>query len=856
MKISSLAKLVVFLVLVASVYYVVDRLLSDGGVLGSDSAVEEDAGEYNPAIWPQGSQSLADFETEIDSLISQMTISDKVGQLIMGEIKNLTPEDVASYRLGGILNGGGTFPNNDINSTANDWLALAQEFHNASLRPVDDRPGIPVIWGSDAVHGHNNLVGSTLFPHNIGLGATGNAELMYEIGHAVARETAASGIFLTFAPTVAVPQDDRWGRSYEGFSEDPALVSKLAVPMLRGLQGDIGESSQIIAPDRVGATAKHFVGDGGTTDGIDRGDTRISEQQLRDTHGQSYVDLVNNNVLVVMASFNSWNGKRLHGHRYLLTDILKGRLGFQGFVVGDWDGHAHVAGCNEGSCYQAINAGVDMFMVPHRWKELYENTLEDAKAGRIPAERLDDAVRRILRVKAILGLFHGASPSQRAGAGDNGIIGHPSHRSIARQAVRESLVLLKNNGKTLPLGAASKVLVAGEAARSMSIQAGGWSLNWQGNAENKHFPGATTIYDGIARLVEEGGGSASYSEDGSFDDKPDVAIVVYGEKPYAEWIGDRKTLDFDPGKRKGRIELLAGLRAQGVPVVSVFISGRPMWVNEEINASDAFVAAWLPGSEGGGVADVLFCSDGAGSDCDFKGKLTFSWPASSDHFHNNVGQPDYAPLFAFGYGLDYGSEHLDMPMLDTSGASSHSSQIGQLLFSGAAVDPLRLRLVDPAGDVAFAKPATVSADGVLSAKVFDYQRQEDSQSLSFSGEGEGAWRLELDKGERLDWLAEPEGAAVVMTMRVVEAANASMHFTLKCGAPCTATADIGEILRNESGGDWFDLALPLGCLSKLGANLASITRPVSLHSADKWALDLSVVRLDMPTEHARVLSCP
>ncbi|MCA8836786.1 MAG: glycoside hydrolase family 3 protein, partial [Proteobacteria bacterium] len=670
--------------------------------LSNDVLAESEKSAVTPAklnlsVWPQISQQWPDFEERIDAVMAKMDDADKVGQIVMGEIKSLTPRDVRRYRLGGVLNGGGSFPYNNIKSKASDWLKLSQEFHDASLDLKKGAPLIPVLWGTDAVHGQNNLVGATLFPHNIGLGASANTELMREIGQAVAREVAASGIFWTFAPTITVPQDDRWGRTYEGFSEDPALVSVLGAAMIGGLQGSFNESTGTLAGDRVAATAKHFIGDGGTVAGVDRGDTRISESDLRTIHGESYAHAIRNNVLTVMASFNSWNGERLHGHQYLLTEVLKNRMGFKGFVVGDWDGHSHVPGCDETSCAQAVNAGVDMMMVPEKWKEFYEATLKDVRKGTISQERLDDAVRRILRVKFILGLFDGATPSKRIGAGDNSIVGNADHRQLARRAVRESLVLLKNNAGTLPIKKGTSILVVGDAAQDLSIQTGGWSVNWQGaeTGANDLFPGAVSAYDGIRRAAKAAGATVAFSKDGAYKSKPDVALVFYGEKPYAEWYGDVKTLAFDPAGQKDRLQMLSRLRSKGIRIVSVFLSGRPMWVTREMNASDAFVAAWLPGTEGEGVADVLFCDVAKSKDCDFKGRLSFSWPSSVRDFHQNYGQEEgYEPLFKFGYGLSYASKHDDMPELAIPDlpeiAIDANSALGTNLFLGEAIAPYQL----------------------------------------------------------------------------------------------------------------------------------------------------------------------
>ncbi len=605
----------------------------------------------HPEIWPQVRSPVAkdpEVERRVSAILEGMSVEEKVGQLIQAEILHVTPEDIRDYHLGSVLNGGNGGPGGDEYAPAAEWLKLADTFWAASMDAADGKQAIPILWGLDAVHGHTNVVGATIFPHNIGLGATRNPELVRRIGEVTAREIAVTGQDWDFSPTVAVARDDRWGRAYESYSEDPEIVAAYAGEMVRGLQGDPG-TAEFLDPSRVLATAKHFLGDGGTHGGKDQGDNLSSEEELRDVHGAGYVSAFEAGVQTVMASYNSWHGRKLHGYGELLTGVLKGRMGFDGFVVGDWNGHAQVAGCSNDSCAAAINAGVDMFMVPEDWKALYENTLAQARAGEISAARLDDAVRRILRVKVRAGLFERGKPSSRPLAGKFELLGAPEHRAVARQAVRESLVLLKNNAGLLPLAPDQSILVAGDGADDVGKQSGGWTITWQGTGnERSDFPGATSIWEGIRDAVAAGGGTAVLSVDGRWEEKPDVAIVVYGEDPYAEFEGDRQTLDYEPAED---LELLRRLRGEGIPVVSVFLSGRPLWVNPEINASDAFVAAWLPGSEGAGVADVLLRAADGSVRHDFQGRLSFSWPRLADGAPLNRNDPDYAPLFAYGHGL-------------------------------------------------------------------------------------------------------------------------------------------------------------------------------------------------------------
>ncbi|MXW44390.1 MAG: glycoside hydrolase family 3 protein [Gammaproteobacteria bacterium] len=617
--------------------------------------------------WPaQSSPFHADAaeEARLDRILSGMSLRDKVGQVIMGEIQYVSPRDVRHYRLGAVLNGGGSFPGKDRHASAADWLALADAYHEASIDRNDGRPAIPVVWGTDAVHGANNVFGATLFPHNIGLGATANPELLALIGAATAREVAATGIYWNFAPTLAVPRNDRWGRTYEGYSEHPDLVAELGAALIEGMQGAVGRD--FMAPGRVLATAKHFLGDGGTTGGVDQGNTEVGEEELVRVHAAGYRAALASGAQTVMVSFSSWNGQKMHANPYLLKEVLKGRMGFDGFLVGDWDGHSQVPGCKASSCPEAFNAGVDMFMAPQHWKGLHRNLLRQVRMGEITGARLDDAVRRILRVKLRAGLLDAPRPSSRPlaperdgdAASRSDWIGRPRHRALARRAVRESLVLLKNEGSVLPIAPQSTVLVAGAAAANIPSQLGGWSMTWQGDdIENADFPGATSILDGVRAALEGAGGTVEYRQfsevrTGSAASLPDVALLVYGERPYAEYEGDVETLEFSP-RDKSHLEAARRLQAAGIRVVSVLLTGRPLAVPDEIEASGAFVVAWLPGSEGAGVADVLIAGAEGAARYDFSGRLPFSWPQIPDQAVNNVGDESYRPAFPLGFGLRY-----------------------------------------------------------------------------------------------------------------------------------------------------------------------------------------------------------
>ncbi|MEM7218223.1 MAG: glycoside hydrolase family 3 protein [Pseudomonadota bacterium] len=617
----------------------------------------------NPGAWPALDtpfRALPQVEARIDALLRRMTLEEKVGQMVQAEIRFASPADVRDFHLGSVLSGGGSWPDGNPLSSPEDWRRLTGEYHNASL---ETRLSIPLLWGVDAVHGHNNVVGATLFPHNIGLGAANNARLMYEIGRATALETAATGIDWTFAPTLAVARDDRWGRTYESYSEDPATVARMGTAIARGLHG-AQEPDNSVTGSLI-TTAKHFIGDGGTLAGTDRGDTLTNESTLRTRHASAYYATLNAGTQTVMASFSSWRGAKLHGGSYLLTTILRERMGFDGLVLGDWNGHEVIDGCKIRSCATAINAGVDMVMVPEHWRSFIYNTLEDVVTGAISAARVDEAVRRILRVKIRAGLFEKDLDKLPSAS----VVGSPEHRALAREAARQSLVLLKNEPPipdqrikhaptsvrepVLPLRANQTILVAGNGADDLARQTGGWTVTWQGTDNPRvHYRGATSILEGISETVSRIGGTVVTDTKFRKSATPDVAVIVFGEEPYTEFFGDREHLEYNKYDRKSW-RLLKRLHRKGIPTVAVFLSGRPMVVSQELLHADAFIAAWLPGSEGGAIADALFATD----DFNFAGRLSFSWPKDAEQAAPNFDDDVYLPLFPVGYGLRYAANN-------------------------------------------------------------------------------------------------------------------------------------------------------------------------------------------------------
>ncbi|MAU12207.1 MAG: hypothetical protein CL607_20465 [Anaerolineaceae bacterium] len=585
-------------------------------------------------------------EERVADLLGRMSLAEKIGQMTLIEKGSIDPQAVTDYFIGGVLSGGGGYPTGD--NSPEGWLDMVSAYQDAALAtPL----GIPMIYGVDAVHGHANLSGAVVFPQNVGLGATRNPDLLEEIGQVTALEMIATGIYWNYAPVLAVPRDIRWGRTYEGYSENTDLVTELSAAMLRGLQGD-----DLAAPTTVLGTPKHFVGDGGTEFGtspldgglLDRGNTNVDEETLRRVHLAPYITAIENGARSIMVSYSSWLGERMHGNAYLIRDVLIDELGFEGFIVSDWAGVDDVASDYYDAVVQSTNAGVDMNMVPYDYVRFINTLTEAVEAGDVTQERIDEAVSNILMVKFEMGLFERPF-------GDADLIasvGSDEHRALAREAVSQSLVLLKNENAALPLDANTEqtVFIAGAAADSVGIQSGGWTIEWQGSTAN--LTEGTTI----RRALQNGFGedvTVRYSRLGRFSDDNgdpqhgDVGIVVVGEPPYAEYFGDDAGLTLG-SRDRGLIE---DLRPQVDTLIVVLLSGRPLVIDESLNLADAFVAAWLPGTEGAGVADVLF------GERDFVGLLPYTWPRNVEQLpfdFDNVPMTDCdAPLFPYGYGLTY-----------------------------------------------------------------------------------------------------------------------------------------------------------------------------------------------------------
>jgi beta-glucosidase len=814
--------------------------------IAHSSAPSAPAAAPDPEVrWPRVVSKVrrnATLERRVETILKRMSLEEKVGQIIQPDISSVTPDEVKKYKFGSILAGGNSAPGGRETAPAREWLALADRYWEASRSASWSGETIPLMWGIDAVHGHANIVGATIFPQNIGLGATRNPALLERIGRATAIEMTVTGIDWDFSPTLAVVRDDRWGRAYEGFSEEPAIVRSYAGKMVEGLQGTAGKG--FLGPGRVIATAKHFVGDGGTLGGKDQGDNPASPAELRDIHGAGYPPAIAAGVQAVMASFSSVRGAKTHGDPELLTKALKRDMGFDGILVGDWNAHGQVPGCSNTSCPASINAGLDMFMAPDSWKLLYDNTLAQARSGEIPLVRLEDAVRRILRVKLRAGLFEKGKPSSRPLAGRFELLGASDHRAVARQAVRESLVLLKNDKQILPLSPKANVLVAGDGADNIAKQSGGWTLTWQGTGvTNADFPNAQSIFAGIRETVSKAGGTATLSADGSFAAKPDVAIVVFGEDPYAEFVGDRPhTLEFSPADKKD-LELMRQLRARGVPVVALFLSGRPMWVNPEINASDAFVAAFLPGSEGGGIADLLFRSADGRVRHDFKGRLSYSWPKRADQTPLNVGDRGYDPLFAFGAGRGVNDVFTLPRLAEDRPVGAQAASDGVFFGRGQLPQGWSFVLREGSG---VAIPVTGNSGGTGTGRIrssgVDRRAQEDARAFVWDGSGAGL--AILSAGQPLDISREANGElSLVIEVQVDRAPSAPVTLAMECGVDCRGAVPAGALLRSAPAGQWSSVAIPLRCFAAAGADMRRISAPLIIETAGPLSVRISDVRI-------------
>ena len=802
-----------------------------------------------PAIKPD-TQVGSELETRARDIVTKLTLAQKIGQMTQAEIKSITPAEVTQFYIGSVLNGGGSWPHGNKHASVADWLALADSYYAASMA-VDATVKVPIIWGTDAVHGDSNVFGATLFPHNIGLGAAHDPDLIKQIGAATARAVRASGVDWAFAPTLAVAQNARWGRTYESFSNDGPLVRAYARAYVMGLQGDFDDA-------KVMATAKHFIGDGATENGKDQGGAKVSRADMINVHGAGYYGALEAGVLSVMASYNSWddvadgvNYGKMTGARALLTGALKDKMGFRGFIVSDWNAIGQLPGCSNSSCPKAINAGIDMVMVPDDWRAFIANTIRQVQDGEIPMARIDDAVTRIVRAKLVMGAF-GKRPSQRAGAGEAQSL---QSRALARRAVRESLVLLKNNHNVLPLSRGSKVLVVGKSADSIANQSGGWSLTWQGTDNNNaDFPVSDSVLAGIREV--DGAAQVTYSATahgidlGSFD----AIIAVIGETPYAETMGDiipSATLRHSD-RYPEDLSVLQAVAAAGKPVVAVFLSGRPLFVNDLLNRSDAFVAAWLPGTEGAGIADLLF-ADGAGPQTsNFTGTLPMPWPGVPCPESSKAATSSW--LFARGYGLSYPSHH-DLPTLPTHADVTACAKTSTLaIFRTLAQSPFALYLGagETGGDI-HAVGADLNAviawpvkNPVFGLRTVQVNTQQDAKSITWHGPG----RFFAQSPQATDLMPlVATGAALQFDLVIATPAAGSVKVYLGCGGDCSRSVDVTRMFAAYTIGARHSVSIPLRCFIKPGADLAHIDVPFGVLAAEPFSAAFADIRIAAVNDH-------
>jgi beta-glucosidase len=723
------------------------------------------------------------IDQKVDSLLNLMTLEEKVGQMTQVERTQLKSiEDLATLGIGSILSGGGSSPSPN---TATNWSDMYDEFQSVALQ---SRLGIPVIYGIDAVHGHNNVYGAVIFPHNIGMGCTWNPSLVKKANQIVAKEVAATGIDWTFSPCIAVPRNERWGRTYEGFGETVEVQKAMAEASVSGLQGEDLSSGETIL-----ACAKHFVGDGGTLNGIDQGNTVLSEEELRSLHMDGYREAIDAGVGSVMASYNSWNGKKLHGHDYLLTEVLKKELGFEGFVISDWKGVDQVDENYRTAIRRAINAGIDMVMVPDRYEVFIGHLISLVKENEVSIDRIDDAVRRILKQKFLLGLFEKPFTDRSLAAS----FGSQAHRSIARQAVRESMVVLNAKNNILPLQKNNqRILVAGSLANDLGAQCGGWTISWQGS--NGDITLGTDILTGINNVA--GTSEVIYSSNGEFNGEVDVAIVVIGEKiPYAEGQGDRTSLLLD----EADINLMKGLKEQGIPTVALLVSGRPMVLGQLLPYTDAMIAVWYPGSEGEGIAEVLF------GEYQPSGRLTHSWPKEMAQIPINVGDQGDAPLFEYRHGLqNFPAATSSEKLLPYAASTNHFGNTISLALSdkitnfNAATDDFEIEIGG------LARPNLINTvtiadfdESMLVLSLNEAIQQGDQVTLSYSGANIGSSDLVLDSLQ--DYYVYNAVSSSLITHALPGKVEAEDFFEMK-GIQTEACTDIGGGLNVGyiEGGDW------------------------------------------------------
>ena len=836
--------------------------------------------------WPKLTSAIVTdpaLEARVKAKLASMTLEEKIGQMTQAEIGDINPDEAKAYNVGSVLNGGGSNPGGGTGKPVETWLAAADAFWEASRNSSSH---IPLIWGTDAVHGHNNIKGAVLFPHNIGLGAAHDPNLMRRIGMVTAEEVAKTGLDWVFGPTLAVARDVRWGRTYESYSEDPMLVQSYAGQLVWGMQGSLAKDAQ--PNQKIIATAKHFLADGGTTYGgvegnMDRGVSVATEKDLINIHGRGYYNAITAGVQTVMVSFSETRDPAaskpiaMHANAYLLTDVLKSKMGFDGFTISDWNAIGLVrksnanSDCSDVDCPEAINAGIDMMMVAGqgKWRAFIRNTLAAVKAGTIKQARIDDAVTRILRVKFRAGMFDKAKPSDRAASLPE--IGSDAHRAVARESVRKSLVLLKNNQQTLPLARNARILVAGKAADTLRYQMGGWSINWQGDVNNSYFPQATSLWKAISEIAP----NAKYDASGaSADANTDVAIVVMAEKPYAEWFGDvGKSLTLAQAKRQdaeGDLDILNTLKEKGVKrIVTVVYSGRPLYMNKELNRSDAFVAAWLPGSEGGGITDVLFKKADGTVNTDFTGTLSFAWPGDPCQMRDAKGKTTLN-LFDLNYGLSYAKNKEVGKLAETtrSGgceqavkATGPAAKDSMQVFNGTPLAPWQAKIGGPANwsgnDVAIGTGDTTTSTGKeISATPVDAKTGGQWAALNVKWNGQGQIYFQSPVGVTKDLSTYQNAEAnIVFDLKLITRPNAPVETRIDSVYPSIAAMDLGAAFKTLPLNQWVTLSVPLACFLGDKFDISKVNTPLLIVSESKMEFTIGNVRWEPKTKKPASVKC-
>lgn len=843
--------------------------------------------------WPQIESPIKrseEIEKEVSQILSLMTLEEKVGQMFQVDMYEVTPEDVSKFKFGALLNGAGVWPDRERRCSAEKWVNTIDEYWQACEKAYENRPfRIPLMWGTDAVHGNNNAFEATVFPHNIALGAARDPDLIFRIGRATASEIRAIGMDWTFAPTVAVSRNSRWGRYYEGYSDDPEIVHSYASRMVEGLHCGLEEFSR---GESVISTIKHWIGDGGTRDGIDRGITYCDEEVLLNIHAQGYISGLNAGAQVVMASFNSWsneanydhdtsNGKgynyKVHGSRYLVQDVLKGKMKFDGFVLTDWDGHSEVTACELDDAQYAINAGVDMLMMGGRrdWSSVIPRTVQQVKDGSISMERIDDAVTRILRVKLRAGIFKKTRPNKRPLAGNQSQLGTKENLDLAREAVRKSLVLLKNKNNILPLDPKQKFLVVGEAANDVCRQTGAWTLDWQGTKNTQEdLPKSVTILQAIQQHVGEENVDYVACSKNIDPTKYDKIIFVTGEDPYAEMRGDIK-----PWRRIAFSELkksyaqdssrLMSLANNNVEIVTLFLCGRPLYINPEINASDAFVIVWLPGLRADGITDVIFKNKQGEINFDFQGRLPTSWPkqayltaASRKPPHiTNYKVPMYeqcpdtsdSVLFPYGYGLSYSNSKSNLykgdldklpldPIRSPSPIEIHPEGSREIFGVNADASYYVFKMAGRSNWMGLNISTTDEFFQIAgNSTLIDYKGTKDALSIKCAGESILLYAKAMENRTEDLRCYLSSNTEIKYTIRLHKHPTKQVFLALHTDYPNQPALDITERLMALPLGEWRTLIMPLDDFIPLGYDFEHIESPFMLYTEGKMDIDIGEI---------------